>query len=236
MEIVPGLYRLPGIQGVNAYVWHPRADQRGAGEPILFDTGLPWSGRALVASLIALGCQPTEVRTIAITHDDVDHAGRLVSLRAVSGATVVAHALEAPRLGRATWRDLPGLQARGNVSKAIGRLMSRWLPHRPVVVTRIVQDGDALPGGWIVVHTPGHTPGHASYFHPERRILIAGDALGSARNGRLRAPQAFATEDPATATASVRKLAALAPDVICFGHGPEVHDAAETLHKLADVL
>ncbi len=236
MEIVPGLYRLPGIQGVNAYVWHPRADQRDAGEPILFDCGLPWSGRALVASLIALGCQPTEVRTIAITHDDVDHAGRLASLRAVSGAEVIAHALEVPRIAGQRWRDLPGLQGKGVVSRAINWLLSTRIPHHGVAVVRGRQDGDALPGGWIVVHTPGHTPGHAAYFHPERRLLIAGDALGSARNGRLRAPQAFATENPATAAASVRKLAALAPDVICFGHGPEVHDAADALRKLADVL
>jgi glyoxylase-like metal-dependent hydrolase (beta-lactamase superfamily II) len=236
MEIVPGLYRLPSIQGVNAYVWHPQADQRGAGEPILFDCGFPWSGRALVASLVALGCQPTEVRTIAITHDDVDHAGRLASLRAVSGAEVIAHALEAPRFGRAAWRDLPGLRAWGSVGQAIGRLMSRAMPQRPVAVTRPVQDGDALPGGWIVVHTPGHTPGHAAYFHPERRILIAGDALGSVRDGRLRPPEAFVTEDPVTAAASVRKLAALEPDVLCCGHGLETHDAAEALKRLAEAL
>ena len=86
--------------GVNAYVWHPLPSQRENGEPILFDCGYPWSGRGLVASLTALGCPPEEVRTIAITHDDIDHVGRLASLQAVSSATVIAHRIEAEAAGR----------------------------------------------------------------------------------------------------------------------------------------
>jgi len=236
MEIVPGLYRLPGVdQGVNAYVWQPRGEAD-AGGPMLFDTGWPWSGRGLVASLVALGCQPEEVRAIAITHDDVDHTGRLASLQAVSAAEVIAHELEAPRLARDRWREPPGTTA---AFRLVGGIFDRFysrFQHSPVRVGRPVRDGDALPGGWIAIHTPGHTPGHTAYYHPGLRTLIAGDALRSTRSGRLRFPMRLYTEDSAEAARSIRKLAALEPEVICFGHGPVLRDAAGVLRKFAEAL
>ena len=184
VEVVPGLYRLADVRSVNAYVWHPRPEQRAGAEPILFDCGWPWSGRALVSSLAALSCRPTEIKKIAITHADLDHAGRLASLQAVSGAEVIAHPAEAERLTHDTWRALPGNRGAVNlVAGVAGMLSARWPPH-PVRATRLVQDGDEIGGGWIAVASPGHTPGHTSYFHPGLRTLIAGDALGSIRKGQ----------------------------------------------------
>src|SRR5512143_1713981 len=106
-QIIPGLYRLPGVDWVNVYLWNPQRGARQDGAPMLFDCGWPWSGRGLSAGLVALGVRPEELRTIAITHDDFDHVGRLGMLYAVSGAAVVAHQMEARRLARDTWRDLP---------------------------------------------------------------------------------------------------------------------------------
>jgi glyoxylase-like metal-dependent hydrolase (beta-lactamase superfamily II) len=236
VAVVPGLYRLADVRSVNTYVWHPRPEQRAGAEPILFDCGWPWSGRALVSSLAALSCQPTEIKKIVITHADLDHAGRLASLQAVSGAEVIAHAVEAERLTHDTWRALPGNRGTVNLVAGVsGMLSARWPPH-PVRATRRVQDGDEIGGGWIAVASPGHTPGHTSYFHPGLRTLIAGDALGSIRKGQIRAPQSMFTEDGEGAARSIRKLAALAPEVICFGHGPELFEAAQPLRRLAECL
>jgi glyoxylase-like metal-dependent hydrolase (beta-lactamase superfamily II) len=105
-----------------------------------------------------------------------------------------------------------------------------------VRATCLVQDGDEIGGGWIAVASPGHTPGHTSYFHPGLRTLIAGDALGSIRKGQMRAPQPMFTEDCEVAARSVRRLAELEPEVICFGHGPELFGAAEPLRRLAESL
>jgi glyoxylase-like metal-dependent hydrolase (beta-lactamase superfamily II) len=234
-EVAPGLYRLPGVrEGVNAFVWHPRQDQRGEGEPILFDCGWPWSGRGLVASLVALGCRPAEVRTIAITHHDFDHTGRLAALQAASGATVIAHSIEAERLSLDAWRPLPGPAGPVNwLGLVVDRLYGRWA-HYPVRVDRTVEDGDELPGGWIAVHTPGHTPGHTSYFHPQRRLLIAGDSLGPSLGGKLRAPVRMYTEDPEAAVRSIQKLAALEPEVICCGHRPVMYNGARALRELTE--
>jgi len=236
VAVAPGLYRLADLRSVNAYLWRPHPEQRAEAEPLLFDCGWPWSGRALVSSLAALSCRPTELKKLAITHADLDHAGRLASLQAVSGAAVIAHAAEAERLAQDTWRTLPGNRGAVNLIAGVaGVLSARWPPH-PVRATCLVQDGDEIGGGWIAVTSPGHTPGHTSYFHPGLRTLIAGDALGSIRQGRVRAPQPMFTEDGEIAARSVRKLAALEPDVICFGHGPELFGAAEPLRRLARCL
>ena len=187
VEVVPGLYRLVDLRSVNAYVWRPRSEGRAEAEPILFDCGWPWSGRVLVSSLAALACRPTEIKKIAITHADLDHAGRLASLQAVSGAEVIAHPAEAERLGQDAWRPTPENRWWTKIVASVSAMYATRWPRHHVRATRLVQDGDEIGNGWIAVATPGHTPGHTSYFHPGLRTLIAGDALGSIRKGRIRA-------------------------------------------------
>ena len=60
--------------------------------------------------------------------------------------------------------------------------------------------------------------------------------MGSRANGRLKFPMSLYTEDVALATCSIRELAALEPEVICFGHGPVLRDAAEPLRTFAENL
>ncbi len=234
-EIASGLYQLPGITGVGCYLWQPRAGADRGGAPMLFDCGLPWSGRVLAASLVALGCYPEELQTIAITHDDVDHVGRLAVLQAISGATVVAHEVEALRLARDRWREPPIFGAAARLAGGLLDSFYRRWPHRPVRVGLQVTDGARLPGGWVAVHTPGHTPGHTAYFYPADGLLVAGDALGN-RGGRLRFPMGIYTEDRIAAAQSIRKLAALAPEVVVFGHGPALYAAAGPLRRFAESL
>ncbi len=239
MEIVPGLHCIAGVSnGVNAYVWHPRPAERSEGEPIVFDCGYPWHARPLLESLRALGCAAGQIRSIAVTHDDYDHTGGLAELVEASGAQVIAHVAEVASLSGVTWRELPW---RGDLHSVYLRVVTGVAyaarPKRPVVVTRPVEDGEQLPGGWAAVHTPGHTPGHLAYWHAEARILIAGDALGSRLRGEIRANIGPYSEDNEQVVASVRKLAALEPETICFGHGSEiVGGAAQILNRLASSL
>ena len=81
--------------------------------------------------------------------------------------------------------------------------------------------------------TPGHTPGHIAVFDIDSRVLVAGDAISNTING-LQGPMSEFSGVMRTAEESVRKLAALEPEVILFGHGPPVQrDAAAQLHQLA---
>ena len=79
-EIVPGLFRL-AASAASTLTSGCRSPAKSApGEAILFDCGWPWSGRDLAASLAELGCGPSDLRAIAITHGDFDHAGPLAAL------------------------------------------------------------------------------------------------------------------------------------------------------------
>jgi glyoxylase-like metal-dependent hydrolase (beta-lactamase superfamily II) len=89
--------------------------------------------------------------------------------------------------------------------------------------------------GLEVVATPGHTRGHVAVFDPDSAVLVAGDALTNTFDGRLGGANNPFNVDQAAAADSVRKLAALEPQLILVGHGPPVqHDAASKLHLLAE--
>ncbi len=103
-------------------------------------------------------------------------------------------------------------------------------------VERVLHDGDEL-AGFRVVHTPGHTPGHVIFFRESDRVAIAGDVLVNMSfltlKPGLREPPPFFSHDAAENRASIRKLAALAPSLVCFGHGPPLA-RTELLHKLVE--
>ena len=52
----------------------------------------------------------------------------------------------------------------------------------------------------------------------------------------LHQPLALATPDPAENRNSERRLAALRPDTVGFGHGPVLRDAAAKLHDFIEAL
>ena len=56
-------------------------------------------------------------------------------------------------------------------------ILSRFPTYhiRPVVPEELVVDGQELPEGFAVIHTPGHTPGHLAFYIPEADLLFAGD-------------------------------------------------------------
>jgi glyoxylase-like metal-dependent hydrolase (beta-lactamase superfamily II) len=98
-------------------------------------------------------------------------------------------------------------------------------PGHPVAGT--LADGDEI-GGLTVIEAPGHTPGHLAFWEERTRVLILGDVLFHMQPLTLRTtlsePFRFATFDRAANLASARKLAALNPETICFGHGPPLTD------------
>ena len=161
--------------------------------------------------------------------------GPLAALLAEGHAEIIAHELEAPRLASGRWRTLPGTGASLDpMILAAGPAYRLW-PPRPVQVTRPIRDGDEIGDGWIAVHTPGHTPGHTRSSTP-RRSADRRRRAGQRAHEQLRLPKRIYAEDWAAALRSVRKLADLEPDVICFGHGRELHQASGLLQALAGSL
>lgn len=198
----------------------------------LIDAGLPLSPQKIARQLAVHGYQITDVKRILITHAHADHIGGLPALRRMSGARVFASALETPMV---EGREIPVYPPRASIP-----LSARWmardaelLPGTPVDVR--LNDGDIIPdvlGGLQVLLTPGHTPGHLVFWHPQRRLLFCGDVVLNLWGRQL--PFAAFTPDMAANIDSVQRIAALEPDVICFGHGnPLVKNAAVSLRRFA---
>jgi glyoxylase-like metal-dependent hydrolase (beta-lactamase superfamily II) len=106
-----------------------------------------------------------------------------------------------------------------------------------VVVDTLVNDGDELPilGGLKILHTPGHTPGSICLYLPDKDLLIAGDLLAN-RFG-LKLPSGMFTVDIAQEIKSIKRIASLEFDIVCFGHGSPIrHQAHQAVADFAEKL
>jgi len=191
----------------------------------LVDTGLQGSAGQLLAAAGRLGA---EIRRIVLTHAHVDHVGSLDELvRKRPGIEVVISARDSRLLAGDFSLDPsePQQKIRGGFIK------------RETKPTRLVRDGDRI-GSLRVVASPGHTPGHVSYFDERTGSLHAGDALQAV--WRLivagdRNPffpfSAMATWDRPLALSSARRLRELAPSAVGFGHGSILANPRPFLNK-----
>jgi glyoxylase-like metal-dependent hydrolase (beta-lactamase superfamily II) len=99
--------------------------------------------------------------------------------------------------------------------------------------------------GWRWLHTPGHTPGHASFWRESDRTLLAGDAFITTnqesatavmtQKPEMHGPPTYFTPDWENARRSVEKLAALEPELVVTGHGRAMQgeEMRLALHVLA---
>ena len=190
----------------------------------LVDTNLPRSRDRILAAASALG---RPIRRIALTHAHQDHIGSLDALAAaLPGVEVLISTRDARLLAKdkSLDPDEPQAKLRGSYSGA---------DTRP---TRTLEAGDVV--GSLEVHaSPGHTPGHISFFDPRDRTLYAGDAFSTfggvatgAKSARFPLP-AFATWHRPTALASARSLRALDPATLATGHGKVVTDPGAEMDR-----
>jgi glyoxylase-like metal-dependent hydrolase (beta-lactamase superfamily II) len=102
------------------------------------------------------------------------------------------------------------------------RFQQRAFTGPGVPVARRLREGDRV-ADFEVLETPGHAPGHVALWREEDRVLILGDVVTNQNVWTglpgLRQPPRVFTPDPALNRASARRLAALAPRLVCFDHG-----------------
>ncbi|MHA6532594.1 MBL fold metallo-hydrolase [Paenibacillus sp. BAC0078] len=198
---------------------------------VLVDTGVPGLAQRFKEALAEASVPWEQLKTILITHQDLDHIGSLPSLLdlAVPELNVLAHEIERPYIegDKMLLKHTPEAlaAAEANLPRAVPeewrRAFLNVLAHPPKGrVDQTLTGGEQLPfaGGITVIHTPGHSPGHLSLYHQASRTLIAADAL-TVQGGELCGPDAAATPDMATALNSLKKFADFEiRQVICY-HG-----------------
>ncbi len=117
-------------------------------------------------------------------------------------------------------------------------LIGLTFPGPPHPVARRLHEGDQV-AGFEVLDTPGHSAGHISLWRPGDRTLITGDVFTNIDTltgiPGLHEPKPFFTPDPSRNRQSMRRLAALEPELVLFGHGRPLRDSAK-LREFAATL
>ena len=225
-RILPDLHYFTGLRVGRVYLIE---DQDGL---TVVDAGIGSAADKIVAQLQAAEHRPRDVRRILVTHAHPDHVGGLCRLQELTGARVIAPAVERAVIEGSEPTPVTPPERLSGIARWLGR------PGTQLDATRVdqaVDEGDRLPevmGGLRVIATPGHSPGHVAYWQPQRRILFCGDVVVNWLG--LRLPFGVVTFDMAQNKRSLARLVALRPDVVCFGHGPpRTEQAAERLRAFA---
>ena len=219
----------------------------GAGDWVLIDAGLPRTAGLIRRAAASRFSQDAAPAAIMLTHGHFDHVGALRALAERWNVPVYAHTLEHPYLdGRASYPPADP-RAGGGVMSLTAPLMPRGPIDLGSRLRPLPGDGSVphMPG-WRWLHTPGHAPGHVSFWREADRTLLAGDAFittaqesayaVAVQEPELHGPPMYFTPDWEAAADSVRRLASLEPELAVTGHGRAMRGPAmrQALHRLAD--
>jgi hydroxyacylglutathione hydrolase len=191
-QVADDVYFLRGLppDAINVYL---------AGD-VLIDAGTPLAARRILRQL-----ETRDVTAHALTHAHPDHFG---------SSHKVCEALSIP-----LWAPANDADAVENGEVVAGSKFAGLLPSPPAhPVARRLEEGDQV-AGFTVLDTPGHSPGHISFWREADRTLICGDVFWNIA-GRLTKPADPATVDTEQNARSMQRLRELNPSLTLFGHGP----------------
>lgn len=220
-EVADGVYRF----AADAVNWYVVASDDGL---TIVDAGLPTHWDRLQDGLDALGYELTDVEALVLTHTDVDHIGFAERLRE-HGVPIWVHVDEyddalvggrnmPPRVLLHLWRP-PVIRI------MLAQMRAGAFSVPAITAVRTFEDGQELdvPGEPTVIHVPGHTVGQCSFWLPDRKVLLCGDALFTVNvlNGMECEPEPgrFSEADVDRAKTSIRALAKFEDVTLLPGHG-----------------
>ncbi len=200
--------------------------------PIQENTYLLWDEATLEAAIVDAGnwnrqeeqllegsiqAHGLKMKYALQTHAHFDHTFGLPFVHRTYGLKPVFHIDEAE-----VYRQMPGMAAQ------FGLNIGGGMPP----IGMLLGDGNEVRLGKTVVrliHTPGHTPGSASFYIPDAGLILCGDTLFQGSIGRTDLPGG----DFEAEMASIRNRLCSLPDettVLC-GHGPSTTIGWEKQHN-----
>ncbi|HKG40250.1 MAG TPA: MBL fold metallo-hydrolase [Conexibacter sp.] len=197
---------------------------------VMFDAGV----QAMTPALAQIGAQLGGITRVVLGHSHADHRGAAPGL----GAPVWCHpdeVADAEGDGGSHYFDLSALDAHGKL--LLGRLLPIW-DGGPVSIAGTVSEGDEV-AGFNVIHLPGHAPGLIGLWRESDRLALVSDCFYTVDpqtgiHSPPRVPHRAFNKDTEQARASIRKLAALAPETAWTGHADPLRgDVAGQLERAA---
>ncbi len=203
---------------------------------VLIDAGMDSSGADILRGLDVIRAKATEISSILLTHWHNDHAAGTRAIQEICKAPAYCHDEDVPQLTRQSAK----LGLRGTLSE----LIPEWGPlvlfkgllgeatPRAILDPQTVCDGNVVDEYFEVIETPGHTPGHLSFYYKPQRILFAGDAMAVV-SGDVHFMARAVTPDVEQARESMRRCLTLDIDVLCPGHrAPLVDDVRSKCKRM----
>lgn len=217
MISAPGTARSSGRRSVKRVLRRTRGrivffQQIEVGEHAVFSylIGDPATGAAVVVDpagdasrLLAVAEENgLTIQSIVNTHGHIDHVMGNAEMQERTGAEIMIHEAEAEYLQKVGEFWVQAFRAR-----------------RSPAANRTLVDGDKFQVGpyeWVVLHTPGHTPGGICLYNAALKACLTGDTLFVGSIGRTDGPHASTAE----LLHSIRtRLLALPGDTVVYpGH------------------
>lgn len=179
---------------------------------VLFDAGFGSDAGRMADGLSQVGVPPSSVDLLVNTHVHSDHVG---------GNSCIQRDHQLPIAAcRADADDVNAASPEACLAEWLDQPVEQYHVDRPLDPGKTLVAG---PAEWQILATPGHTPNHLSFYQPEERVLVIGDAVHADDVGWIN----LAIDGPAaidSALHTVEKLAALSPRLGLPGHGPVITD------------
>lgn len=236
-QVVPMDDVAVGVRGLRIAFVNVFAITHSDGSWTLVDAGLPFTASAIQNWTKKFSETPPNA--IVLTHGHFDHVSAARDLADAWNVSIYAHPLEAPYLKGQKEYPAPNFSAGGGTMSLLSPLYPRGpidLGNRLRLFASEGTSSVAEMPGWEIMHTPGHTPGHVSFFRREDRCLVVGDAFCTTKPEsffdaaitqppELHGPPAYFTSDWVSARRSVELLSRLDAVVVAPGHGQPLSGA-----------
>ncbi len=144
-----------------------------------------------------------KITHVLLTHAHFDHIGAADEVVKATGARLALHPQDLPLLnagGGATFFGLPS-------------------PPIPDASLQLEADQEITVGELTlrVLHTPGHSPGHVTFYEPNQGVIFDGDVLFAQGIGRADLPGGSYE----TLMRSIQGMMTLPDETVVYsGHGP----------------